>query len=118
MGRRPKQDINTIELPPIRRAIDPESRENQMIAMATNLAEKQLREGTASSQVICHYLKLGTIEKKLELQKLENENKLLAAKTEAIESQKRIEELYANAIAAMKVYSGQVDDNDEGEDQR
>jgi hypothetical protein len=55
------------------------------------------------------------MEKKLEMQKLENENKLLAAKTEAIESQKRIEELYTNAIAAMKVYSGQVDEDDEGE---
>lgn len=110
MGRRAKQDINDHELPPIRRAISEESRENQLIALAMNAAEKQLREGTASSQVICHYLKLGSMEKKLELEKLKNENKLLAAKTEALESQKRMEELYANAIAAMKTYSGQEDE--------
>ena len=106
MGRKKLVEENCVEAKPIRRAIDPESRENQMIAMAINLAEKQLREGTASSQVICHYLKLGTMEKKLEMEKLQRENELLKAKTDALESMKNTEELYAEAIAAMKSYSG------------
>lgn len=91
----------------IRPAITPEARENQMIALAVDLAEKQLMEGTASSQVITHFLKLGTTKAELEREKLANENKLLQAKTEAIESAKKVEELYANAISAMKIYSGQ-----------
>lgn len=91
----------------IRPAISPEARENQMIALAVDLAEKQLMEGTASSQVITHFLKLGTTKAELEREKLANENKLLQAKTEAIESAKKVEELYANAISAMKIYSGQ-----------
>ena len=96
----------------IRPAITPEARENQMIALAVDLAEKQLMEGTASSQVITHFLKLGTTKAELEREKLANENKLLQAKTEAIESAKKVEELYANAISAMKIYSGQGDQNE------
>lgn len=90
----------------------PEARENQMISLAVDLAEKQLMEGTASSQVITHFLKLATEKERLEREKLEEENKLLKAKTEAIQSQKRIEEMYAQALCAMKQYAGQ-DDNDE-----
>lgn len=74
--------------------------------MATDLAEKQLIEGTASAQVITHYLKLGTANARLEREKLERENKLLEAKTKAIESSERIEALYAEAIRAIKDYSG------------
>lgn len=91
---------------PIRPALTPEARENQMISLAENLAEQQLRDGTASSQVITHYLKLATMKERLEREKLEKENQLLIAKTEALQSAKRVEELYANAIAAMKSYSG------------
>ena len=90
----------------IRPALTPEARENQMISLAVDLAEKQLVEGTASSQVITHYLKLGSTKERLEKEKLEEENKLLKAKTEALQSAKRVEELYADAIAAMKRYSG------------
>ena len=90
-----------------RPALNPEARENQMISLAVDLAEKQLIEGTASSQVITHFLKLGTTKAELEREKLANENELLRAKTEAIQSAKRIEELYDNAINAMKNYSGQ-----------
>lgn len=93
----------------------PESRENQMVSLAINLAEEQLRNGTASSQVITHYLKLGTIQAKLEREKLERENELLRAKTEALASQKQTEELYRNAILAMKSYSG-VTNNSINED--
>lgn len=90
----------------IRPALTPEARENQMISLAVDLAEKQLVEGTASSQVITHYLKLGSTKERLEKEKLEEENKLLKARTEALQSAKRVEELYADAIAAMKRYSG------------
>lgn len=96
----------------MRPALTPEARENQLIYLATDLAEKQLREGTASSQVITHYLKLGSSKERLEREKLEEENKLLRAKTEALQSAKRIEELYASAISAMKKYSGQGDDDE------
>lgn len=89
-----------------RRALTPEGRENQLVALAVNLAEQQLRDGTASSQVITHYLKLGTAKERLEREKLEQENELLKAKTEAIKSEQRIEELYEEAINAMKSYGG------------
>lgn len=92
-----------------RPALTPEARENQLISLAVDLAEQQLREGTASSQVITHYLKLGSTREKLERERLEEENKLLKAKTEALQSQKRMEELYADAIKAMKNYGGQGD---------
>ncbi len=96
----------------IRPALTPEARENQMISLAVDLAEKQLQEGTASSQVITHYLKLGSTKQQLEKQKLEEENKLLRAKTENIQSMGRIEELYEEAINAMRNYSGQGDSDD------
>ena len=83
-----------------------EGQENRLIALATNLAEQQLMDGTASSQVITHYLKLGTEKAKLEREILEKQKDLIVAKTDAIESSKRVEELYANAIQAMREYSG------------
>lgn len=86
-----------------------EARENQLINYAATLAEKQLRDGTASSQVMTHYLKLGSTKEKLEKEKLEQENKLLKAKTAALESAKRVEELYAHALAAMRTYAGQTE---------
>lgn len=97
----------------IRPALTPEVRENQMVALAVDLAEKQLREGTASSQVITHFLKLGSTKERLEKEKLEEENKLLRAKTENLNTMKNIEELYTKAIKSMKEYSGQGDDLDE-----
>lgn len=99
----------------MRPALTPEARENQLIYLATDLAEKQLREGTASSQVITHYLKLASMKEKekLEREKLEEENKLLRAKTENLQSQKNTEEAYKKAISAMKRYSGNGDVDDE-----
>lgn len=91
-----------------RPAITPEGRENQMCALAIDLAEQQLREGTASSQVITHFLKLASSKEKLEKEILEKQRELLEAKTEALQSAQRIEELYANAIDAMKEYSGSM----------
>ena len=92
-----------------RPALTPESRENQLVSLAINLAEKQLREGTASSQVITHYLKLGSTQAKLEQEKLKQENELLKAKTETLKSAKEIEKLYQEAIMAMKSYGGSTD---------
>ena len=86
-------------------AITPEGREDQMIAYATQLAEQQLRNGTASSQVITHYLKLGSLREKREREKLEEEIKMLKAKTEAIRAEKDRDVLYAQAIEAMRRYS-------------
>lgn len=93
----------------------PEARENQLIAAAVNLAEKQLLDGTASPSVITHYLRLASGKERLEREKLERENELLRAKAEAYESNKRSEELYESAIKAMRSYSG-LDDNDLDED--
>lgn len=92
--------------PEIRPALTPEARENQMIALAVDLAEQQLRDGTASSQVITHFLKLGSTKEKIEKQILMEQKKLITAKTEAIQAQKENAELFKDAIAAMKRYSG------------
>jgi len=79
-----------------------------MVSIAHDLAEQQIRRGTASSQVITHFLKLGSSREKLEQQRLEHENELTRVKIEAIESQKRTEELYKEALEAMRMYSGSV----------
>ena len=100
----------------IRPAITPEARENQMIALAVDLAEKQLIEGTASSQVITHYLKLATTKEKIEREILEKQKELIVAKTENLQSAKRIEELYSNALKAMQNYSGQACSMEDDED--
>lgn len=97
----------------------PEARENQLIDAAVDLAEKQLSDGTASAQVITHYLKLGSTKERLEKEKLSRENELLQAKTEALQSGKRVEELYANALNAMRAYGGgakEEEDVDDAED--
>lgn len=84
-----------------------ENREKQLVSLAIDLAEKQLAEGTASSQVITHYLKLGSTRELLEQERLRNENELLQSKVEALASAKRVEELYASALDAMRAYTGQ-----------
>jgi len=90
-----------------RPAITPEGRENQLISLAVDLAERQLSEGTASSQVLTHFLKLASTREKLEQERLQQENLLLSAKREQLASAKRIEELYENALNAMRAYSGE-----------
>lgn len=84
----------------------PEARENQLVELAVDLAEKQLAAGTASSSVITHYLKLASSREKLEQERLRIGNQLDQAKKEQIESQARTEELYAAALAAMRNYKG------------
>ena len=110
-GQKKSSERDSIRLG--RPAMSPEARENQMIAYAVDLAEKQLREGTASSQVITYYLKLGSSKERLEREKLERENELLRAKAENLQSAQRSEEVYREALKAMRTYSGQITDEEE-----
>ena len=91
-------------------ALTPEARENQLIALAVNLAEKQLREGTASSQVITHYLKLGSTKDRIEKEILEKQKELIEAKTQSLQSARQNEELYREVLEAFRSYSGMSDD--------
>lgn len=106
-------DKDTNKRPPAR---TPEAREQQMIALAVDVAEKQLIDGTASSQVITHFLKLATTKEILEREKLIQENLLLKAKTDQIRDAKGAEELYKNALDAMKSYSGNSSSKDDDEE--
>lgn len=99
--------------PKRRPATSPEGRENQLISLAADLAERQLTEGTASAQVITHFLKMASTREKLEQERLQRENLLLAAKVDSLESVKRIEAMYEEALNAMRSYSGQADEVDE-----
>lgn len=92
-------------------ASTPDEREQQMISLADDLAEKQLREGTASSQVITHYLKLGTSRERLEQERLRRENLLLEQKQQYMASQANAEEMMAEVLKAMRTYAGADDDN-------
>jgi len=96
-----------------RPATTPEARENQLISLAVDLAEKQLRDGTASNQVIVHYLRLGSKKAKLEEKMLEQKTELVAAQTENMKMAQRVEELYSEALSAMRLYSGTKDFEDE-----
>lgn len=89
-----------------------EARENQLIAAAVNLAEQQLRDGTASPSVITHFLKLASTKQQLEIEKLKSETEFLKAKAESVQSNQRSEELYSEAIAAMRSYAGAEEDYD------
>ena len=109
---RAKADNSSKPVREMKPALSPEARENQLIARAVDLAEQQLINGTASSQVITHYLKLGSTKEKLEKEILEQQKELIAAKTETLRSAKKVEELYANALEAMKSYSGQDGSDD------
>lgn len=93
-----------------RPATTPEGRENQLISLAADLAEKQLVNGTASSQVITHFLKLASTREQLEQERLHRENLLLSAKVDQIQSGKRIEELYEQALSSMREYRGEIEE--------
>lgn len=109
---RVKNSGSTSSTPRSRPGLTPESRENQLIALAVDLAEKQLREGTASSQVIAHYLKQSTYKTKLENERLQEENKLLRAKTKAIENAEANAHAYDEVIRALREYNGKGDDDE------
>ena len=104
------------ELPKLRPALTEEGRENQLIALAYDEVERRIRNHTASSQETTHFLKLGSTKNKLELEKLRKENELLMAKTEALKSAKRTEELFAAAIKAFGEYSGKSSDEDDNDE--
>lgn len=95
-----------------RPAITPEGRDNQMASLAYDLAEQQLRDGTASSQVITHFLKISSSKNKLEEDILELQKELVKAKTENLKSAKHADELYVKALKAMRIYSGNSKDDD------
>ncbi len=114
--RKAKVAEPTKTLPRMRPALTPEAREGQLIALATDLVEQRLRDGTATSQEVVHFLRLGSMRERLEREKLENENIMLKAKTQALESQSKMEEIYTEAIKAMQRYSGNADDEDDDED--
>lgn len=118
MGRRKKEFENQDDYTPMRPGISPEARENQLISLAIDLAERQLREGTASAQVITHYLKLGSTKERLEQEIMEKQKALMDAKTQMIQSTRRIEETYERALQAMRAYSGspEIEDPDRVEE--
>ena len=95
-----------------RPALTPEARENEMIALAVDLAEEQLRNGTASSQVITHYLKLGSSKERIEKEILEKQKDLITAKTESLQYAKQSEQDYQEVIAALRRYNGQEDEEE------
>lgn len=89
-----------------RTATTEEGRETQMVSLAIDLAERQLHEGTASAQVITHYLKLGSTRERLEQERIRSENQLLAARADNMSSLGRVEELYTQAMEAFRGYAG------------
>lgn len=108
--KKPRYDDDT---PPMRPALSSEAREAQLINEAMELAAKQMRDGTASSQVITHFLKLGTEREKTERELLRLNKELVKAKTEALQAAKRNEEMFEAAIKAMGIYSGEADGEEE-----
>lgn len=111
-----RRDDRKTEKKTRRTALTDEGRENQLISLAMDLAERQLRDGTATSQVMTEFIKAGSSKGKLERERLENENSMLRAKVEQLASSSRIEEMYKDAIQAMRGYSGQDEEEEDHED--
>lgn len=107
MAKRTPKVVSSADSKPLMRSgLTPEAEEKQMIALATNLVKQRLIDGTASSQETTHFLKLATTESRLKNQLLEAQSELAAAKRDAIRRDEHRNELFAEAIAAMKKYSG------------
>lgn len=100
----------------LRPGLSPESNENQCISLAMDIAKQKLLDGTASNSMILHFLKLGTTREQLERERLEVQMELDKAKKEALESQSKVEQLYAEAMKAMQLYSGYSSNNEETSD--
>lgn len=96
----------------LRPALSPEAQESRMISLAMDLAEQQLLDGTASSQVITHFLRIGSLEYERKIEKLEKENELLRAKADAIDDMRKQDENYQRVIDAMREYSGNGEEYD------
>jgi len=90
-----------------------EARENKIISLAYDLVEERIKKKTATSQEVTAFIKAGSVQAYLEREKLRKENELLQAKTDALKSQKAVEELYAKAMAAFRTYSGQEEPEDD-----
>jgi len=101
------RDYDDVHLP----ATTLEGREQQLSALAYDLAERQMREGTASAQVISHFLKAGSVRERLEHERLMKEVELMAEKAKNLASAANMERLYEEAINAMRTYSGQEPNN-------
>lgn len=118
--QRPRKVVEKYDEPSFTPAMTPEDQEDQLISLAVDLAVKRLREGTASNQLVSEIIKLGTTKERLAKEKLQRENEMLRAKTEAIEASKRNVEMYEAALKAMRDYSGvsaiEEDDDDDYED--
>lgn len=111
-----KARVPTAETPKSnrRKALTPEAREKQLIALAMDVAEERLRNGTASSQEVTHFLKLGSMREQKELEMLDQQKELMGAKVENLHAQQKSEELFVKAIKAFRGYSGQ--DEEDGEE--
>lgn len=107
-------DTESITNLPSHAATSMEARENELISLAYDAVEKRIREGTATSQEIVHFLKLGSSTDRLQKELMESEMRLKDAKIQALESAEHLEKLYSDAIDAMKRYSGHGDDGTEG----
>lgn len=105
--KRSKNTSSSSDMRPMRPALSPEARENQLISLAVDLVEKRLREGTASSQETTHFLKLASSKARIEKEMLEKQKELIEAKTRSLDRNDRTEELYKNALDAMRSYTGQ-----------
>jgi hypothetical protein len=103
MAKRAKDPVSAPKRAPAKTL---EARENQLISLAMDLAEKQLREGTASSQIINTFVNRGSTKERIEKEILAENKELLKAKTDALRAQESVEELYAEAINAMRMYTG------------
>lgn len=103
---------------PIRPGLTPEAREKQLIALAVDLVEQRLRDGTASSQETTHFLKLAAQENKIKLERMKLENDLIRAKTQSLKDAADMKSLYENAIAAMRRYGGheEIEEDDDYDD--
>lgn len=106
MSRRRKSDDDEPERRRRAPARTPEARELELSSAAYDLAERQIIEGSASSQVITHFLKAGSMRERLEQQRIQHEIELMEVKQEQLKAQTRVEELYVDAIEAMRSYSG------------
>lgn len=104
MKKEPEQDIS----PPILKSTTPEGRENELINMAYDLVAQRLANGTATSAETVHFLKMGSARERLEKRLIEKDLELKQAKTEALQSSKQMESLFAEVMTAMKSYSGAI----------
>lgn len=114
MPRRAPSPLADDSTPP-RGALTPEAEENRLIALAYQLVEKRMREGTASSQETVHFLKLGSAKNRMEMENLRAQNALLLAKTTALEANAEQDSKYAEVIKALGIYRG-TSDGDESEE--